>query len=274
MPRLLIQLSDPHIKTPGSLAYGRVDTAACLARAVAAVQRLPQPPAAVVVTGDLTDFGRADEYRHLRALLSPLGCPIYLLPGNHDDRQGLRQAFPEQAWLQGPGEFLQYAIDLGELRLVVADTVVPGAAHGEMCSRRLDQLDALLGAGRRDRTVLALHHPPFRTYIGHMDDIGLQGAEALAEIVSRHPQVERVICGHLHRSIQVRWAGTVALTAPSTAHQVCLDLAPDAASAFVLEPPGFLVHAWSDDGPLVSHLAAIGDHPGPYPFHADGELID
>src|SRR3989344_2288508 len=44
--------------------------------------------------------------------------------------------------------------------------------------------------------VIAMHHPPFRTLIGHMDDIGLrEGADALEAIVARHPQVERVICG-------------------------------------------------------------------------------
>ncbi len=54
-----------------------------------------------------------------------------------------------------------------------------------------------------------------------MDDIGLvHGAGTLAAIIARHRQVERVICGHLHRSIQTRWAGTIAMTAPSTAHQV------------------------------------------------------
>ena len=274
MPRVLVQLSDPHIKAPGSLAYGQVDTAAFLGRAVEAVRRLRQPADAVVITGDLTDFGRSDEYAHLRALLQPLACPVYLLPGNHDDRHGLRRAFPEHAWMQAGGPFVQYAVDLGGLRLVVADTVVPQAAHGEMCNERLRQLDELLSQDRRTATVVALHHPPFASFIGHMDEIGLRRADALAELIANHPQVERVICGHLHRSIQVRWAGTLAMSAPSTAHQVCLDLAPDAASAFALEPAGFLVHAWTAGGPLVSHQMAVGDYPGPFPFHADGVLID
>jgi len=87
--------------------------------------------------------------------------------------------------------------------------------------------------------------------------------------------VERVICGHLHRAIDVRFGGTLASTAPAPAHQVCLDLAPDAASAWTLEPPGFRVHAWSPTtGRLVTHLAASGHFEGPYPFHDNGALID
>ncbi len=61
---LLAQLTDPHIRAPGERAYGLVDTAAHLREAVATVLRLPQRPDAVVLTGDLTDFGQPAEYDH------------------------------------------------------------------------------------------------------------------------------------------------------------------------------------------------------------------
>ena len=278
--RCLVQLSDTHIKAPGRLAYGRVDTSEFLERAVAQVLRLKQPPDAVVVTGDLTDFGRSEEYQQLRSLLRPLRCPVYLLPGNHDDRAAMRQAFPEHEHLQpGSGrsetDFMQYAVDLGGCRLVTVDTVVERASHGEVCARRIQWLDQCLNQSPDVATIVAMHHPPFRTFIGHMDDIGLlRGGEELRAVIQRHPQVERVICGHLHRSIQARWANTIAMTAPSTAHQVSLDLAPDADSTFAMEPPGFLIHAWSEDGPIATHQAAIGGFDGPHPFHDAGALID
>src|ERR1035441_4629240 len=125
MTQLLVQLSDTHIRLPGQLAYRRVDTSTFLAQAVATVLALPQAPSAVVVTGDLTDSGRPAEYAQLRALLAPLACPIYLLPGNHDDRGELRRAFAEHDYLrQSDDTFLQYAVDLGGLRLVAVDTTV------------------------------------------------------------------------------------------------------------------------------------------------------
>ena len=76
--------------------------------------------------------------------------------------------------------------------------------------------------------VILMHHPPFTTLIGHMDRQGLEGSEALAQVIRRHPQVERLMCGHLHRPIEARFAGTIAATVPGPAHQVALDLAPDA----------------------------------------------
>ncbi|SFE55944.1 phosphodiesterase [Paracidovorax wautersii] len=272
---LLLQLSDLHIREPGRLAYGRIDTAPYLREAVASIGRLPQRPDAVVITGDLTDFGRAAEYDHLRALLAPLApLPIYLLPGNHDERQQLRASFPEHAWLGTEG-FVQYSVPVGAMQLIALDTVVPGASEGSLCAERLEWLAAQLDAHRDRPVVIAMHHPPFRTLIGHMDEIGLlQGADELEALVARHPNVERVICGHLHRSIQVRFGGSLALTVPSPAHQVCLDLAPDAPSAWTLEPPGYAVHALPAGGRLVSHLAASGRYEGPYPFHDGGQLID
>lgn len=275
MTTLLLQLSDLHIREPGRLAYGRINTAPYLTQAVQTIQRLPQSPTALVLTGDLTDFGRAEEYEHLRRLLEPLGdLPIYLLPGNHDERQQLRASFPDHSYL-GTDGFVQYSVPVGDLTVIALDTVVPGASEGSLCAQRLDWLARELETHRARPVVIAMHHPPFRTLIGHMDDIGLlDGAPELEALVQRYPNVQRIVCGHLHRSIQVGFGGTVAMTAPSPAHQVCLDLAPDAASAWTLEPPGFALHALPVGGRLVSHLVASGRYEGPYPFHDDGRLID
>jgi Icc protein len=274
MTTFLAQLTDLHIREPGRLAYGRIDTAPYLQRAVQSVLRLRQQPDAVVLTGDLTDFGRAAEYAHLEALLAPLAMSLYLMPGNHDDRDQLRRSFPDHIYLGRDG-FIQYAVKVGNLRLITLDTCVPGKSHGTLCDQRLAWLETQLDLFRDEPVVVAMHHPPFRTLIGHMDNIGLlEGAEALEALIARHPNVERVICGHLHRAIDVRFGGSIASTSPAPAHQVSLDLDPDAPSTWTLEPPAFRVHALPAGGRLVTHLAPIGEFEGPYPFHDGGTLID
>ena len=275
----LVQLTDTHIREPGRLAYGRIDTAPYLRAAVAGVAALRQRPDAVVLTGDLVDFGRAAEYAHLAELLAPLDMPVYLLAGNHDDRAELRRAFPGHAWLAGhgagEGDFIQYSVAVGGLRLIALDTSVPGAPHGSLCATRLAWLECELLRWAHLPVVVAMHHPPFSTLIGHMDAIGLhEGGAALEALIRRFPNVERLICGHLHRAIEVRFGGSIAATAPGPAHQVALDLRPDAPSQWLLEPPAFRVHALPRGGRLVSHLAPIGEFAGPYPFHDGGALID
>ena len=103
-----------------------------------------------------------------------------------------------------------------------------------------------------------MHHPPFLTGIERMDRAGLQNSDALAAVVARHPQVERILCGHLHRAIDRRFAGTVAGTAPSTAAQL-LSLTPDAPLRFMFEPPGYQLHVWREDSGLVTHTAVFGE---------------
>jgi 3',5'-cyclic AMP phosphodiesterase CpdA len=255
---LTAQITDTHIKGEGVLAYGRFDTSGFLARAVDHILNLDPRPDVVLATGDLVDAGTPAEYARLRHLLAPLPMPVYLIPGNHDDRDELRAAFADRAWMPREG-FIQYVVDDGPLRLIAIDTLLPGKPSGRVDAERVAWLDARLREAPSKPTVIFMHHPPFRTAIDYMDEIGLEGAEAMADVVLRHPQVERVLCGHLHRAIQARWAGTLALTAPATAHQVGLDVRPRNGLSVTLEPPGYALHLWSPRLGLVSHVANVGE---------------
>ena len=269
---ILCQITDLHIKPERKLAYGVVDTATMLERCVQQIRALPQRPDAVIATGDLVDGGTHAEYALLRELLTPLTMPVYLLPGNHDERNALRQSFAGHRYLQSDSPFIQYAIEDHPLRLVVLDTVIPGQGGGTLCDERLQWLEQTLAASDKP-TVVALHHPPFLTGIGHMDRVGFDTPAKLERVIARHPQVERVIAGHLHRPITVRFGGTVASTCPSPAHQVVLDLSHHGADNFIMEPRAFQLHWWSGQQ-LVTHTAYIGDFGREYPFRESGRLID
>ncbi|WP_019450613.1 phosphodiesterase [Cupriavidus sp. BIS7] len=277
-PYLVAQLTDLHIKAGGKLSYRLVDTAGALHTAIDTLLAAPQQPDIVIVTGDLVDFGSEPEYRFLRDILQRLPMPVRLLPGNHDHRQSLRSVFIDHDYLfaNGDGDApVHYAIDAGPLRLVGFDCTVPGKPGGRADDAGLAWLDAALSAERVRATLVMLHHPPFYTGIGHMDVQGLENAAAFESVIARHPQVERVVCGHLHRHITRRFGGTIAMTAPGPAHQVALDLDPDAASRFRMEPPGYLLHWWHPVHGLVTHLAASGDYGALHPFYdASGKLID
>ena len=271
---LIAQLTDTHIKPPGRLAYRRVNTETCLRRAVAHLAALQPRPDAVLLTGDLVDAGLPEEYDLLRSILADLPQPCYLIPGNHDDRGALAKAFADHAYLPRGAEFLNYVVDDHAVRLIGVDSTVPGEPGGELCAVRAAWLAARLDEAPDRPTIVFMHHPPFATGIEHMDAMRLRGADRLAAVVRNRPQVLRILCGHVHRSIQAPFAGTIASIAPSTAHQVALDLTPQGPSAFVLEPPGFQLHLYDPATGIVTHTAAVGPFEGPYPFHDAGVLID
>lgn len=269
---IVAQITDMHIRPRGKIAYGRVDSNAMLAAAVAALEALPRRPDLVIASGDLTDCGLIEEYQVLRALLAPLSMPVYLVPGNHDRRPELFSEFASDGYLDNSDGFLHYTVDTHPLRLIELDTVVPGHGHGEMCPKRLAWLAGRLEEQPDRPTLIFMHHPPFRTGLVDMDNINCRNGSSMADLLRRYDNVERVVCGHHHRPITTRWAGTIGSVAPSTAHQVTLDLIPDGSPAtFTMEPPGFHLHLWSLEAGLVTHGVPIGAYEGPFPFVLDAD---
>jgi 3',5'-cyclic-AMP phosphodiesterase len=255
-PVLLAQLSDLHL----GANWEGVDPQPRLEQVIEAVRSLPNPVDAVVVSGDLTAAGSEADSLLARRLLDRLEVPVHVLPGNHDLRASLRRAFE----LPGEGqEPINYSVEVGELRLVVLDSIVPGEDRGALDAKQLRWLDEELGQEPGKPTILAMHHPPLSTGIPEWDRINLMAPEreALAEVVVRHPQLRAIVSGHLHRIATAALAGCPVLSVPSTYLQILPDFDPaefeDEDAAFWTDPPGFALHVLRD-GELSSQVELLG----------------
>lgn len=269
-PYILLQLTDTHILPDGAVLSGNVDTCAYLEQAIKQIGRLAVKPQAVLVTGDLVDDGKPQSYRHFRQIFSALDLPLYVLPGNHDSREHMLEAFPEMAQdlhLEGT-EFIQYVVEFGGVRVIALDTLVPGKPYGELCAARLQWLADRLAEKPDQPTIVAMHHPPFNTGVLHMDQMGLVGGrEEFMAVIAKNPQVQRVICGHVHRLCMQSFGGTLAATAPSVAHQLAFQFAPSEPAGYTFEPAGCLLHLWkAPECRVTSHLMALSDYAGPFTF--------
>ncbi len=266
---LIAQITDLHVRPAGKTANGFVDVNGMLEAAVASLLSQSRTPDLVLATGDLTDNGLIEEYQELRRILAPLSMPVYLIPGNHDRRENLRTVFADHGYLPPGDGFLHYVIEGHPVRLIGLDTLVAGETHGEMCEARLGWLEARLAEAPDQPTLLFMHHPPFATGLRAMDLINCRGGDAMAALVRRYPAIERVICGHHHRPIQTRWAGSVGSIAPSTAHQVMLEFGDASESRIRMEPPGYHLHLWTAEAGLVTHMAYVDDFGGAFDFISD-----
>jgi 3',5'-cyclic-AMP phosphodiesterase len=244
-PFLIAQLSDPHVGAD----WIAPDPAALLSAAVAAVG--PLAPDVVIVSGDLVENAADAEYEQVREALEPLDAPVHVLPGNHDDRDALHRHFGVPG---AGGEPVQYSVELGPLRLVVVDSTAPGHEHGELDRERLGWLDGELAAVPERPTLIAMHHPPLCTGAPAIDAIALRsdGRHALGELLERHPQVLKVVAGHVHRTVGSQIGGRPVLAIPSTYAELCLDFEASELKT-IDDGRGYALHTLVD-GTLVSHV--------------------
>ncbi|MGP0029435.1 MAG: phosphodiesterase [Acidimicrobiales bacterium] len=260
---LIAQITDLHVDEDSGFMRRFVDGNAKLSAALAFLAARRHPPDVILATGDLVNDGRSEQYRLLRDLLAPCTIPLYLVPGNHDDREEFRAAFADQAWMPDRGP-IDYVIDEYPVRLVGLDTSEADRHDGYLDADQLAWLEHVLAQEPQRPTLVFLHHPPFLTGMWMFDEIRLNGAEALHEVVGRHPQVVHILAGHVHRPVSTTWGTTSLTTAPSTAHQSRFDLLPDEGAGIVDETPMIQFHLW-DGASVVTHSV---------PFEAPAKTIE
>jgi Icc protein len=249
---LMAQITDIHLgfdpDNPAEFNRKRLDQAIKMICAMS-----PQPDI-LLATGDLVDRGDQDSYRRLENALSVVPFPVHMCLGNHDLRTPFRKQFPDVSTADG---FVQYEVDMPELRLLFLDTLEEGRHGGAFCEVRASWLSARLAEQQDKPVILILHHPPVES--------GIEWVTRLADTVAGHDQVKGMITGHLHRNISTWWGDISLAICSSTAPQVALDLnpidpeRPDGRNMIVADPPAIALHYWNGRQ-LVSHFENAEEH--------------
>lgn len=228
---LVLQLSDTHLLQDPEERLRGVPTRTTLSRVLElALQHHPTVDR-VVLTGDIAHDERAQTYVALRQLLGD--ATVRVVPGNHDDRAGLRAAFPDQVDDELPA--IRFVDDVGDWRLLGVDTQITGQNDGRLGEAQRQWLRDTLAAAPDRPTVVFMHHPPILTGHPFLDEMGLRDAEAFGEILAGAPQVRGVFCGHIHRAMTGCLGAIDVHAAPSTAFQFP---AHSDLGAYELLPPG------------------------------------
>jgi 3',5'-cyclic AMP phosphodiesterase CpdA len=154
-------------------------------------EMLALDPDVVIVKGDLTDTGRAEEYEALLRCYGQLGTRMHHVRGNHDAMRD-----PELARQGAP-----YAIVLDGVTLAVLDTTVPGWVGGGLDAEQRGWLDDL-AADTQDPVLVFAHHPawnPDPRYGLAPDDHA-----ALLALFARRENIVGYLAGHTHANHVVR----------------------------------------------------------------------
>jgi 3',5'-cyclic AMP phosphodiesterase CpdA len=218
--RVLLHLSDTHLRAAGSRLFDRVDSTERLGQALEAIEGTGIRPDALVFTGDLADWGEHDAYVAIRELVEPfaerLGAPVLWVMGNHDDRAGFREHLLDQPGAD-PLAPVDRVDELDGLRVVTLDTTVPGHHHGELRDEQLTWLTEVLATPAPLGTILAMHHPPVPSVLALAASVELHDQSRLAAVL-RGTDVRAIIAGHLHYSTFATFAGIPVSVASATCY--------------------------------------------------------
>jgi Icc protein len=225
----VLQFTDPHLPgTPGAHIRG-VATEETLARCVAHAAMRHARPGALLLTGDLV-HDDAGGYRALRERFAHSKAPVHCLPGNHDDPSAARRS------LDGAPFVHDLATRYGNWLVVMLDSTVPRADHGHLAGDELSRLDAALAAHADAHALVCLHHHPVPHGSPWLDELMLDNAQELFDVIARHATVRALAWGHTHQPYdgmhgRVRLMGT-----PSTCMQFAQNSAEFAVDA---RPPAY-----------------------------------
>jgi len=210
-----VQISDTHI---GFRKEANPDVVGSLRRAIADIHALPQAPAFVVHTGDVSHLSKPEEFGQARELLSELRVDrVHTVPGEHDAIDDGVAGYLKVFDHDGKGR-AWYSFDQGGVHFVGLNNVLNFklgrlAALGD---EQLAWLKADLARVPRSTPVVVLAHIPMWNV---WEPWGWGTADAAEAIALLRPFGSvTVLNGHVHQVLQ-KVEGHVALhTAMSLAY--------------------------------------------------------
>ena len=207
----ILQISDPHLFTSSEGRLRGVETLTSMRRVLARAMLRRSSIDAVLCTGDVVNDDPGG-YAHFERELSALGKPVYCIPGNHDDPVRMRRALSKPPFQVGG------YVDLGNWRIVLLDTCLPGEARGRVSGAELRALENAL-AGNDRHAMICMHHHPVEMSSDWLDALGVENADEFFAVIDAHPRVRVISWGHVHQVFDDRRQGVRLLATPSTCGQ-------------------------------------------------------
>lgn len=245
----LIQISDTHLSEQADAHLLGVNTQQSLQAVLALLAKEQQNPAAILVTGDLSQDDSLASYQYLQQALTRFTCPAFWLNGNHDNA-----AVMQQVAANTPA--LQQVVRSRYWQIILLNSQVEGAVFGYLDAAQLQLLEEALQQRPDLHTLVCLHHHPLPMDSAWLDKIGLQHTDELAAVIASYPQVRAVLWGHVHQESDRSINGVRYLSSPST----CVQFLPGSADFAVDQlAPGYRWLNLHADGSLdtgVSRVAA------------------
>ncbi len=209
-----VQVSDSHI---GFAKDPNPDARATFREAVAAIRALPQKPAFILHTGDVSQLSRPNEFDDADQILGEAGLTVFHVPGEHDMLdEGQGQAFLDRYGKGSIGDGWS-SFDQGGVHFVGLVNVkqLQAGGMGHLGADQIAWLRKDLAGRPASQPIVVFTHIPLWT-VYEPWGWGTDDAEPALSLLRRFGSVT-VLNGHIHQVIQ-KVEGHIAFhTARSTA---------------------------------------------------------
>ncbi|MBX8488151.1 3',5'-cyclic-AMP phosphodiesterase [Pseudomonas cichorii] len=244
---LVVQLSDSHLFAEADGTLLGMKTRDSLEKVVDLVLAEQSGIDLVIASGDISQDGSVQSYQAFRQLSGKIAAPVRWFPGNHDE-------LPQMAHASQDSDLQQPVVDVGQWRVTLLDSAVPGSVPGFLQEEQLQLLEQSLSEAPDRHHLVCLHHHPVPIGCEWMAPIGLRNADALFAVLDRFPQVRAVLWGHVHQAFDQQRNGVRLLASPST----CIQFAPGSVD-FTLDTaaPGYRWLRLHDDGQLETGVSRV-----------------
>lgn len=250
---IIAQISDTHIALDTPDAEQRIRD---FEVTIADIDTLDPAPDVIVHTGDIVHNGRQDEYAQAVRILSQTRAPVYVIPGNKDDRTNLRAAFSPRGYLKPGSDFVEYAVEDYPVRLIAVDTLNISSNKGDFCSERARRLTERIDAELKKPIAILAHHPPFEVKVGP-DPINFETSEMMArlrQVLQHSDRVVAVFCGHVHRGT----AGQVARIPATVMPCIATTLRRGEYPAHMKTSPVYHIHRFKPAWGFITEARIVG----------------
>ncbi len=244
---LLVQLTDSHLFADADGKLLGMNTHDSLQRVIERVLDEQPQVDLILASGDLSQDGSVASYQRFRQLHEQIPAPARWFAGNHDELPAMQAAC-------AGSDLLQPVTDLGNWRIILLDTSIPGAVPGHLSAAQLALLSAALSDAGERHVLVTFHHHPVSIGCRWMEPIGLRNPDALFAVLDGFPNVRALLWGHIHQEFDQLRNGVRLLASPST----CVQFAPGSEEFQVdQEAPGYRWLRLYADGRLETAVSRV-----------------
>ncbi len=208
-----VQISDSHI---GYTGPANEDVRSTLEKTVKSVNAMPNQPAFVIHTGDITHLSKASEFDDARAILRTLRAPLITIPGEHDviGAEGPKRYAADFGRSEAKGRGWS-SWDQNGIHFVALINVGEGETMGVLGAEQLEWLKSDLQARKADTPIVVFGHVPLFAVAPEWGWTTTDGTKAIAMLHRFHTAA--VLNGHIHQIIEHRDGAIRFATARATA---------------------------------------------------------